>query len=178
LKSTDPGNTLESDLHTACRKEGLVKITIIFPGRSFETAKATASVMPLAPCLLAALTPAKHEISLVDMFFGDRVDYEAHVDVAAITVRTPLALIAYEIADHFLKQGKKVVLGGPHVFAFPEEAKQHASAVAIGEGEELWPQILRDIEENHLKQFYGLRALCRPEPARLIASRCAKALAG
>lgn len=131
-----------------------MKISIIFPGRSLETAKATASVMPLAPCLLAALTPAEHELSLVDMFFGDRVDYQADVDVAAITVRTPLALIAYEIAGHFLERGKKVVLGGPHVFAFPEEAIQHASAVAIGEGEELWPRILRDIERNELKQFY------------------------
>ncbi|MCE5306894.1 MAG: hypothetical protein LLG20_04580 [Acidobacteriales bacterium] len=131
-----------------------MKITIIFPGRNLETAKATASVMPLAPCLLAALTPDEHEVSLVDMFFGDQVDYESDVDVAAITVRTPLAPIAYGIAGNFLQRGKKVVLGGPHVFAFPEEAKRHASAVAIGESEELWPQILKDIKENDLKQFY------------------------
>lgn len=139
-----------------------MKVTIVFPGRSIETAKATASVMPLAPCLLAALTPDEHDVSLVDMFFGDRVDYESDADVTAITVRTPLATIAYEIADNFLQRGKKVVLGGPHVFAFPEEAKRHATAVAIGEGEELWPQILRDIERNDLKQFYA----CGPYPVQ------------
>ena len=131
-----------------------MKITIIFPGRSLETARPTVSVMPLAPTLLAALTPDEHEISLVDMFFGDRVDYEANVDVVAITVRTPLAVIAYEIADHFLKRKKKVILGGPHIFAFPEEAKQHATAVAIGEGEELWPIILKDAKQNKLKHYY------------------------
>lgn len=131
-----------------------VKITIIFPGRSLETAKPTGSVMPLAPTLLAALTPDEHEVSLVDMFFGDQVDYESDVDVVAITVRTPLAVIAYEIADNFLKREKKVILGGPHIFAFPEEAKQHASAVAIGEGEDLWPIILKDTEQNKLKDFY------------------------
>jgi len=60
-----------------------MKITIVFPGRSLETAKATAAVMPLAPCLLAALTPAEHEIALVDMFFGDRVDYESDADMVA-----------------------------------------------------------------------------------------------
>lgn len=135
-----------------------MKITIVFPGRSLETAKATASVMPLAPCLLAALTPDEHDVSLVDMFFGDQVDYESDVDVVAVTVRTPLAVIAYGIADNFLQRGKKVILGGPHVFAFPEEAKQHATAVAIGEGEDLWPQILKDIERNDLKQFY----ICGP----------------
>jgi radical SAM superfamily enzyme YgiQ (UPF0313 family) len=134
--------------------EGQMKITIIFPGRLLETAKPTAAVMPLAPCLLAALTPAGHEIVVVDMFFGDRVDYESDADLVAITVRTPLATIAYEIADKFLQRGKAVVLGGPHVFAFPEEAKRHATAVALGEAEELWPQILRDVEENALKPFY------------------------
>ena len=131
-----------------------MKITIIFPGRTLETARATASVMPLAPCLLAALTPKEYDVSLVDMFFGDRVDYESNFDVVAITVRTPLATVAYKIADNFLQRGKKVVLGGPHIFAFPEEAKQHATAVAIGEGEDLWPQILEDIQRNVLKQFY------------------------
>ena len=131
-----------------------MKVTIIFPGRSLETAKPTGSVMPLAPTLLAALTPDEHDVSLVDMFFGDQVDYESDVDVVAITVRTPLAVIAYKIADDFLRRGKKVILGGPHIFAFPEEAKQHATAVAIGEGEELWPVVLKDAEQNKLKDFY------------------------
>jgi len=139
-----------------------MKITIIFPGRSIETAKATAAVMPLAPCLLATLTPHEHELSLVDMFFGDQVDYESDVDVVAITVRTPLATVAYDIADNFLQRGKRVILGGPHIFAFPEEAKEHAMAVAIGEAEELWPRILTDIERNDLKQFY----VCGPYPVQ------------
>ena len=85
---------------------------------------------------------------------GDQVDYESDVDVVAITVRTPLATIAYRIADRFLERGKKVFLGGPHIFAYPEEAKQHSTAVAIGEGEDLWPRILEDIQRNDLKQFY------------------------
>ena len=131
-----------------------MKITIIFPGRSLETAKPSGSVMPLAPTLLAALTPDEHEVFLVDMFFGDQVDYESDVDIVAITVRTPLAVIAYDIADQFLKRGKKVILGGPHVFAFPDEAKQHATSVAIGEGEELWPIVLIDAERNKLKDYY------------------------
>ena len=95
-----------------------MKITIIFPGRSLETARPTGSVMPLAPTLLAALTPDEHEVSIVDMFMGDKVDYESDVDVVAITVRTPLAVIAYEIADNLLEREKKVILGGPHVFCF------------------------------------------------------------
>ncbi len=131
-----------------------MKISIIFPGRKLETARATGAVMPLAPTLLAALTPVDHEVSLVDMFLGDTVDYESDADLVAITVRTPLAPIAYEIADRFLERGKKVILGGPHIFAFPQEAMRHASAVAIGEGEDLWPVILQDAEHERLRDFY------------------------
>jgi radical SAM superfamily enzyme YgiQ (UPF0313 family) len=131
-----------------------MKITIIFPGRSLETGRVTGAVMPLAPTLLAALTPEDHEVSLVDMFLGDTVDYDSDADLVAITVRTPLAPIAYEIADTFLQRGKRVILGGPHIFAFPLEAKRHATAVAIGEGEDLWPIILQDAAHQSLRGFY------------------------
>ena len=131
-----------------------VRITIVFPARSLETTRATVTGMPPSLTLLAALTPEEHQVSLVDMFMGDAVDYESDADLVAITVRTPLAVTAYEIADNFLKRGKKVVLGGPHTFAMPEEARSHASAVAIGEGEKLWPIILEDAGRDELKDFY------------------------
>ena len=94
-----------------------MKITIIFPAREFEIGKATMPVMPLAPTLLAALTPQEHEISLIDMFYGDEIDYVSDCDLVAITVRTPLAVVAYKIADKFAARGKTVVLCGPHIFA-------------------------------------------------------------
>jgi radical SAM superfamily enzyme YgiQ (UPF0313 family) len=131
-----------------------MKITIIFPAREMEIGRAMIPVMPLAPTLLAALTPPGHEVTLVDMVYGDRVDFEAPCDLVAITVRTPLAVKAYEMADRFRAQGTAVVLGGPHVFAFPAEAKTHAAAVAIGEAEEIWPRILEDRESLNLQDFY------------------------
>lgn len=137
-----------------------MQVTLIFPARGLEVTRASISVMPPSLALLAALTPREHEVTLVDMFCGDPVDYESDADVVGITVRTPLATIAYEIADRFLARGKQVVLGGPHVFALPAEAKRHATAVAIGEAEELWPVILRDAERKAMKAFY----VCGPYP--------------
>jgi len=139
-----------------------MKINIIFPCRDPDTSRdmAMAIVMPLAPMLLAALTPRGHDVRLVDMLSGDRVDYDEEVDVVALTVRTPLATVAYEIADLFLAQGRIVVLGGPHVYALPAEARAHASAVAIGEAEQIWPRILEDIERGALSDFY----VCGPYP--------------
>ena len=49
-----------------------MKITIIFPAREVEMGKAMVPVMPLAPTLLAALTPDEHDVTLVDMFYGMR----------------------------------------------------------------------------------------------------------
>ena len=131
-----------------------MKITIIFPARGLEVTRASVSVMPPSLTLLAALTPVEHDVCLVDMFCGDQVDYESPADVVAITVRTPLANAAYRIADEFLQRRKKVILGGPHVFALPEEARGHATSVAIGEGEQLWPVILKDAEQGTLKDYY------------------------
>ncbi len=131
-----------------------MKINIIFPGRDVEMGKANMPVMPLAPTLLAALTPEAHDVSLVDMFYGDEPDDDADCDLVAITVRTPLAMIAYDIADKFIAEGKTVILGGPHTYAMPQEAKQHAAAVAIGEAEELWPLILEDVHAGSLKDYY------------------------
>jgi radical SAM superfamily enzyme YgiQ (UPF0313 family) len=131
-----------------------MKITLIFPGRGLEMGKSMLPVMPLAPTLLAALTPTEYELHLIDMFYGDEIDYDADCDLVGITVRTPLAVIAYDIADKFVAKGRKVVLGGPHIFAFPQEAGQHASAVVIGEAEEIWPMILNDAQADSLKDFY------------------------
>ena len=131
-----------------------MKIQLIFPARPIETARSSFTVMPLSLTLLAALTPRDHDLKLVDMFTGDMPDYEMDVDLVGITVRTPVAIKAYEIADEYIKRGKKVVLGGPHVFAMPEEAKRHATAIAIGEAEKLWPIMLQDTDRGELKDFY------------------------
>jgi radical SAM superfamily enzyme YgiQ (UPF0313 family) len=116
--------------------------------------KSMVPVMPLAPTLLAALTPDEHEVSLVDMFYGDKVDYVYDCYLFAINVRTTMAVTAYNITDQFVGKGKSVILGGPHIYAFPNEAKQHATAIAIGEADELWPQILTDFQAGSLKDYY------------------------
>jgi radical SAM superfamily enzyme YgiQ (UPF0313 family) len=36
----------------------------------------------------------------------------------------------------------------------PDEAREHCTSVVIGEGEPLWPEVLRDLEAGCLKPFY------------------------
>src|SRR3989338_8659188 len=73
---------------------------------------------------------------LVDETAGMRIspDY-VESEWVGISVFTPTAKMAYEMADAFRAVGKKVVLGGPHVSIMPEEALKHADKVIVGEGE-------------------------------------------
>ncbi|HEB29300.1 MAG TPA: B12-binding domain-containing radical SAM protein [Spirochaetes bacterium] len=76
-------------------------------------------------------------------------------DVVGITGITHTANRAYLLADALKRQfpEKKVVLGGPHVSALPEEGFQHADQVVVGEGE----NVVLDVFEGRNKDdiVYG-----------------------
>jgi radical SAM superfamily enzyme YgiQ (UPF0313 family) len=57
-------------------------------------------------------------------------------------------------------------LGGLHATALPDEALGHVDAVVQGEGEHVWPALLRDLERGTLRQLYT--SLGRPESAHRI----------
>ena len=50
--------------------------------------------------------------------------------------------------------GIPVVLGGLHVSALPEEALQHADAIAVGEAHETWPAVVADAARGRLQPRY------------------------
>lgn len=74
--------------------------------------------------------------------------------VVGITVHLTFARRAYELAAWYRAHGSIVVLGGLHVLSCPEEALSHADAIAIGDGVQLWPRILADIESGTLQPRY------------------------
>jgi radical SAM superfamily enzyme YgiQ (UPF0313 family) len=103
--------------------------------------------------ILAALIPEKHSVEVVEDNFRN-IEFDKNYDIVGISFVTRDAILGYQIADEFRKQGKTVVLGGWHPTVMPEEAKQHADSVVIGEAEETWPQMLKDMENGKLKPFY------------------------
>ncbi|MCD6237198.1 MAG: B12-binding domain-containing radical SAM protein [Thermoplasmata archaeon] len=111
---------------------------------------------------LAAITPKQHQVELVDMRY-QKVDFEWNGNIIGISCRTVSANTAYRVADEFRRRGKTVVLGGYHPSAMPEEAKQHADSVVIGEAELTWPQLLKDFENGKLKPFYRQNRPVDPE---------------
>ena len=79
---------------------------------------------------------------------------DATPEVVGITVHLTFARRAYELAAWYRSRGARIVLGGLHVLSCPDEAAPHADALAIGDGVQLWPRILRDAEEGRLEPVY------------------------
>jgi len=115
-------------------------------------------VVPLVLPYLAALTPPGWEVRLVDEMLTP-ANLEEPVDLVAITTGTLNSLRAYDLAAEFRRRGKLVILGGPHVYFYPEEAAQHADAVGIGEGEGIWRRMLQDAAAGRLQTSYRAEAV-------------------
>jgi len=102
---------------------------------------------------LATITPNHHSVELLNEAF-QKPDFSHNYDLVAISCCTPTAPRAYSIADEFRQRGSTIVLGGYHPSALPQEAKQHADSVVIGEAENVWPTVLHDVENKTLQPFY------------------------
>jgi len=112
------------------------------------------SVLPtLQARHIAAITPKKHTVELVNERYG-KIDFEQLYDIVHINFTNSTTLRAYEIADAFREKGVPVVLSGLHASAMPEEAKQHADSVLLGWGELNWVKLLEDFEKNDLQPLY------------------------
>src|SRR5437762_1709135 len=74
--------------------------------------------------------------------------------VVAISVHLTFARRAFELADWYRRRGSKVILGGLHVLSCPDECAPHANALVIGEGVQVWPKVLHDIETHQLQPIY------------------------
>ncbi len=105
--------------------------------------------------VIAAQIPEEHDVKIIDENV-EPIDFSSDVDVVCITAMTPAASRAYEVASEFRKKGVKILMGGVHVSAVPNEAAKYADAIVIGESEGLFPQIFEDLKNNNLKQIYRL----------------------
>ena len=102
---------------------------------------------------IAAYTPPGVEVKIVDECV-EELDFNVDVDIVGISVMTYLSTRAYEIAAKFRARGVKVVLGGIHVSMCPEEARQHADSVVVGEAEKIWPILIEDFRRGEMKPMY------------------------
>lgn len=119
---------------------------------------------------VAALTPPEHDVTIINEKI-ETINFKESYDLVGLSLLTCTANRGYAIADTFRAQGVPVVLGGWHPSALPQEAKNHADAVVIGEAELVWGHLLKDFQKGDLKSFYQADRLATgdeiPAPRRI-----------
>jgi radical SAM superfamily enzyme YgiQ (UPF0313 family) len=126
---------------------------ILFIKPAIYSARKTQSLQPLAIAILSAFTPP----GIVKVFYDENIEsipFNEYADLVAISTETFTAKRAYQIADIYLQRNIPVIMGGIHPSIAPEEALLHATSVAIGDAENIWPQILSDFREGAMKRIY------------------------
>ncbi len=134
-----------------------MRLTLVLPAigrKAGVNYMRTWQMEPLSIAALAALTPKDVDIA----FHDDRMEaipYDRPTDLVAIPVETYTAKRAYQIASEYRRRGVPVVMGGFHATLLPDEVKEYAESVIVGEAEELWPQAIDDARCRRLKPIYS-----------------------
>jgi radical SAM superfamily enzyme YgiQ (UPF0313 family) len=133
------------------RSKELVELGVTLPG-FVNRGKVIASLPSLGLLTIAALTPAHHDVTYIEV--DVMPDILPEFDLVGISTFTAQAYEAYELADRYRARGTRVVIGGTHASLLPQEALQHADAVVCGGAEDVWGDVLRDAENGALKSVY------------------------
>lgn len=134
--------------------EELNRAGLTMPG-FVERSKAIASLPSLSLLTLAALTPDSFEISYHEIEDIREMDEPPACDVAAIASYSAQIKDAFQLSDRYRAEGVRTVLGGLHVTALPDEAREHADTIVVGEGELGWPELLEDLAHGRMRPAYG-----------------------
>lgn len=154
--------------------EELRALGLSLPG-FIERGKTIAALPSLGLLTLAAHTPERWHIGYREFDALHAGDAERVADegwtLVALSALSARILEAYRLADELRALGVRVVLGGLHVSALPDEAEPHADAVVVGQGEPVWAELLRDFEAGTPRRRYEvprsalvLRSKERPVP--------------
>jgi len=109
----------------------------------------------LALTSFASTTPEHWEVAYWDEnLLHGKPPFQPVPELVGITVHLTFSQRAFDLARCYRRLGSKIVLGGLHVLSCPEECAPHADALAIGDGVQLWPRILADVEAGRLQSRY------------------------
>jgi radical SAM superfamily enzyme YgiQ (UPF0313 family) len=138
--------------------EELLELGLTLPG-FVERSRAIASLPSLGLLTLIAMTPPdRFERTYFEVpSLAELQEIPGPFDLVAISCLTARIQDAYALAARFRAAGSKVVIGGLHVTALPEEAARHADTIVIGEGESVWPELLDDLSRDALNPVYDAR---------------------
>jgi radical SAM superfamily enzyme YgiQ (UPF0313 family) len=125
-----------------------------------ERSRVIASLPSLGLLTLAGATSGGQDLQYIDAPEVLPAPWlPGEFDAVAISSFSAQIKEAYELADRYRAAGTKVILGGLHVTAVPDEAAAHADAIVLGEGEPLWPRVIDDLKTGTLEAVYDARTI-------------------
>ncbi len=137
----------------------LTALGLTLPG-FVERNRVIASLPSLGLLTLAGLTPESIDTRYLEVpDLAQVAGVPEEFDVVAISSFSAQIKEAYALADRYRSLGTKVILGGLHVSAVPDEARSHADAIVVGEGETVWPRVMADLTQpgGKLGEVYDAR---------------------
>ena len=140
------------------REPEMLELGMTLPGLQAR-AGAIAQLPALGLLTLAGLNPPEwtasyHESGGADAeALADRI-IELRPDLVAVSALSASIEEAYRFSGLVRCAGLKVVLGGLHATACPDEAARHVDAVVVGDGEPIWSTVLADADRGELRPLY------------------------
>jgi radical SAM superfamily enzyme YgiQ (UPF0313 family) len=132
----------------------LLELGLTLPG-FVERSKTIASLPSLGLLYLAACTPGGHDVQYFEAEADGREPLDVYgCDLVAISTFSAQVFEAYAIADRLRAGGVRVAMGGLHVSVVPEEAAEHADYVIVGEGEAVWPEVVRAAQRREPPRIF------------------------
>ena len=131
-----------------------MKVKIIYPKWPKLRHQPEFRLPPHGPVVFAAALSEEIEISFCDEHV-QQLDFDEDADLIALSVNLTCQMPrAWEIADRYRREGRKVIFGGIATMLHATETMEHADAVFIGEAEGHIDGVIEDLKRGRLKPFY------------------------
>lgn len=132
-----------------------MKIKLIYPQWPKLKNQPEFNLPPHGPVCFAAALPLDILISFTDENV-ELIDLNEEADLICLSVMLTCQMPrAFEIADLYRAQGKKVLFGGIATMLHYEEVVLHADSVFLGEAEGRMEEVVKDFKSGALKKTYN-----------------------
>src|ERR1019366_1843640 len=151
-----------------------IKVLMVWPrfpasfwslGEVMEIVPERSLVPPLGLITVAALCPKQWEIRLVDLAFEELSDEDLlWANLVMISAMEVQREEVRQILERASKLSRRTMIGGPYASSEPEVLLPLADHVVVGEPDEIFQEIARDLEAGSARRLY--RVTEKPDVSR------------
>ena len=132
-----------------------MKIKLIYPKWPKLKNQPEFNLPPHGPVCFAATIPKEILLSFCDENV-EPLDFNEEADFICLSVMLTCQMPrAWEIADKYRRNGKKVIFGGIATMLHYEETAAHADSIFLGEAEGRMEEVITDFKNGKLKKVYN-----------------------